>query len=312
MSKPQRNSLFFNMISNWSGLVAAVLIGFFLTSYIIGELGKTGFGIWVLISSIIGYYGILDLGIESAISRYVARYAASKEYDKLNLAINTSLVLFTLIGFVIIVASFWLGPVLVSFFDVAVQDEESFKELVIILGFSVGLSFPGNLFGAVIKAHERFFEANLVDIIVLVIRAGIVVVLLESDMGIVGIGWANLVSAILMLVMNYYLCKHLFAHVSFSLFGGRWKTLAMLMSFGIATTIMEISNIMRFNLDSFVIGKWLDLPMVGLYGVAALLVRYYLQFISSATISVFTPRFSSIVADNDPEYLQQLCGYSRP
>ncbi|MDM8545569.1 oligosaccharide flippase family protein [Candidatus Venteria ishoeyi] len=306
MSTSRRPSLLLNMMSNWSGLVAAVLIGFFLTSYIIGELGKTGFGIWMLISSIVGYYGILDLGIESAISRYVARYAAQKDYEGLNSTINTALVLFCIIGGGIILASFWIDGFLAQFFDVAEADVEAFKKLIIILGISVGLSFPGNLFGAIIKAHERFLEANLVDIIILVLRAGIVVALLEMDMGVVGIGWANLVSAVLMLGMNYYLCRHLFPHVQFNLFGGHWKTLVMLMGFGIATTIMEISNIMRFNLDSFVIGKWLGLAEVGIYGVAAVLVRYYLQFISAATISVFTPRFSSIAGEQDRAYLQKL------
>ena len=71
-------------MSNWTTLIINLAVGFFLTPYIITHLGKTGFGIWTLVGSIIGYYGVLDLGVSSAITRYVARYAGLKDYNALN------------------------------------------------------------------------------------------------------------------------------------------------------------------------------------------------------------------------------------
>src|SRR4030043_918065 len=96
----RRPSLLVSALSNWTAFGVSVLIGLFLTPFIIGHLGKTGYGIWTLISSLIGYYGILDLGVTSAITRYVARYAGQKDYKALNETVSTALAIFAIIALV--------------------------------------------------------------------------------------------------------------------------------------------------------------------------------------------------------------------
>jgi O-antigen/teichoic acid export membrane protein len=306
MSEPKRNSLLVSMMSNWTTMLLAVVVGFFLTSYIIRELGKTGFGIWILMSSLVGYYGILDLGVESAVTRYVARYASKKDYKSLNRVVSTALMLFCVIGFVIAILSVSFDAVLADFFDVEAALRGDFQSLVVILGFSIAVSFPGNMLSAVIKAHERFFEANLVDIVTIVLRTALVIYLLEEGHGLVGLAYANLFSAAVMLGLNFYYCHRLFPHIKLNFNHAHWATLGTLMAFGVGAATQEISSVLRFDLDSFVIGKWIGLEAVGLYGVAALLMRYYLQFISSATISVFTPRFSHIAGRGEYDKLLQI------
>ncbi|MDH3360559.1 MAG: hypothetical protein OEL55_06775, partial [Desulfobulbaceae bacterium] len=66
MRKP---SLKINAASNWIAMVIQILIGFFLTPFVISHLGQSGYGIWVLIGSFIGYYGLLNLGVGAAVTR---------------------------------------------------------------------------------------------------------------------------------------------------------------------------------------------------------------------------------------------------
>ena len=61
-------SLKVNALSNWVSLGVNVIIGFVLTPFIIRSLGKTGYGIWTLVCSFVGYYGLLNLGVGSAIT----------------------------------------------------------------------------------------------------------------------------------------------------------------------------------------------------------------------------------------------------
>jgi len=302
----KRNSLLLSIFSNWTALLTAVLVGFFLTSYIISQLGKTGFGIWTLISSLVGYYGVLDLGVESAVTRYVARDAGRRDYTALNSTINTALALFVGVGSVVILLSLVLGEPLTVFFAVEAAHAADFESLIIILGLSMGLSFPGNLFSATLKAHERFLEANLVNISGILLRALLVIGFLSQNWGLPGLAYATLISAMLTLALNYWFCRRLFPYVHFNLFGGNTLVLRTLLTFGIATTVIEVASILRFNLDSFVIGKMMDLASVGVFGVAALLMRYFLQFISSATISVFTPRFSHLEGEGETAMLKAL------
>ncbi|MCP4701695.1 MAG: oligosaccharide flippase family protein [Gammaproteobacteria bacterium] len=306
-TEPKRPSLLINTLSNWASLFTTVFVGFFLASYIIGQLGKTGFGIWTLVSSIVGYYGILDLGIDSATVRYVARYAGQKDYKALNQTASTAMALFCLIGLAIVGISFGLAEAASEFFNVAAEDKEEFKTIFQLLGLTVGLSFPGNLFGAILKAHERFVPANLVDITIILARAGLIVLFLSQGMGLLGVAYAHLlVSGILMLILNYAACKLLFPHVKFHLTDARSSMLRVLLTFGGGTTVLIVATHMRFNFDSFIIGTWLDMAAVGVYGVAVLLMRFFRQFVVSGTIPVFNPRFSRLDGENKRDELRQL------
>lgn len=300
------NNLLLNMLSNWGALLVSMLVGFFLTSYIIGHLGKVGFGIWVLINSIISYYNVLDLGVNSALTRYVARDVGKKDYQDLNLVINTTLVFFSIIGLMIFLASFWIATPLIEYFHVEIENQEDFSFLILMLGTSMSLLFPGNFFGSIIKAHEQFLIANIVNIVVTLFRTLLVILFLNLDLGLKGLGYANTASAILNLILYYVLCLKLFPYLKFSFFNARFKTFKTLIGFGAATMVMEIASILRFDLDSFVIGKWLSLEAVGIFAVAGLLMRYYVMFLSSATITTFTPRFAKLEGEGNYDSLKKL------
>src|SRR5207245_8532615 len=80
-----------NVGSGWLSLLVHLAVGFFLSPFILHRLGDDAFGLWVLILSLTGYYGLFDLGIRSSIIRYVAKYAATRDYGRLARLISTSL-----------------------------------------------------------------------------------------------------------------------------------------------------------------------------------------------------------------------------
>ena len=50
---PSRSVLVRNLLANWSGLVAEVLVAFFLTPFIISHLGTAAYGVWSLANGVI-------------------------------------------------------------------------------------------------------------------------------------------------------------------------------------------------------------------------------------------------------------------
>ncbi len=80
-----------NVGSSWFGLGMNVIVGLFLSPFILHRLGDDAFGLWVLIFSITGYYGLFDFGIRSSIIRFVSKYTATRDYERLNEVLNTSL-----------------------------------------------------------------------------------------------------------------------------------------------------------------------------------------------------------------------------
>ena len=103
-----------NVGSSWFSLGINVLIGFFLSPFILHRLGDAAFGIWVLIFSITGYYGIFDLGIRSSVVRYIAKLTAVEDKEGLAKFFNTILFTYTCIGLVTalvtLILSRFVGP----------------------------------------------------------------------------------------------------------------------------------------------------------------------------------------------------------
>jgi len=306
MDSKKQPSLLINSLSNWAALGISVILGFLLTPFIISHIGKTGYGIWVLVCSIIGYYGVLDLGITSAITRYVARYFSQKNYAAINGTINTALVMFSIIGIVIVSASFILAGPLSSFFNLSVKNYNDFRLVIIILGLSAGIGFPGNLFGAVLRAHECFGTFNIISSIIVVIRAGLIILFLSNGLGLVGVAYSHFISELIKVSLNLILCKVKFSHLKIQLKNISWAVVGALLGYGAATTVGTIADMMRFNLDSFVIGKWVNLPAVAVYGIAALLVRYFIQFIYLGAQIIFTPRYSALDGKGQRNRLRKL------
>src|SRR6516225_1877204 len=94
----RNTEIFKNVGSSWISLGVSILVGVFLSPFILHRLGDTAFGIWVLIFSVTGYYGLFDLGIRSSVIRYVSTYTATNDREGLGKLINTSLVTYTAIG----------------------------------------------------------------------------------------------------------------------------------------------------------------------------------------------------------------------
>src|SRR5271157_708182 len=104
-----------NVGSSWFALGVNIAVGIFLSPYILHRLGDTAFGLWILIFSATGYYGLFDLGIRSSIVRYVAKYSATGEQEELNRLVNSALFSYSGIGIlamaITVVTSFYVTAI---------------------------------------------------------------------------------------------------------------------------------------------------------------------------------------------------------
>src|ERR1700745_397689 len=94
-----------NVRSSWAGLALNIAVGFFLSPFILHHLGEDAFGLWVLVFSLTGYYGIFDFGIRSSLIRFVSKFQATGEKDQLARLVNTSLFAYSCLGVVLAVTT---------------------------------------------------------------------------------------------------------------------------------------------------------------------------------------------------------------
>jgi O-antigen/teichoic acid export membrane protein len=300
----RRPSLLVNAVSNWTVLAVNVAIGLFLTPFIIRHLGKDGYGMWSLLGSIVGYYGLLHLGVANAITPYAARYIGRRDWNGLNEVANTAMAMFTTIAVVVLVASFALATPLSHFFRVAPHNAVPFRWTIWLLGTAAALSFPNKVQVSVLRAYENYVASNTVVIGSSLLRALLTVVLLRLGMGLVGAALAILIADLTGVTANMVLCHRYATDVRFHLSRATRQMLRGLLVYGGTSSVIVLADIVRFNIDSVVIGKFVSLEAVGVYAIAAALVRYASQSMSE-TMKVLKPRFAQLDGVGDADGLKR-------
>ena len=61
-----------NMTANIDGVVVNMFTGLVVMPYLIQVMGTSTYGLWVLIGTLTGYFGVLDLGVSAALGRLIA------------------------------------------------------------------------------------------------------------------------------------------------------------------------------------------------------------------------------------------------
>src|SRR6516165_8070745 len=156
MRKPEILKIIKNVGSSWFSLGANIVVGIFLSPFILHHLGDTAFGIWVLLFSVTGYYGLFDLGIRSSVVRYVSTYKAVDDAEGLARLINTSLATYVAIGTVTMLLTVLGSSFVDRLFHIPTEFLTSARWLFLMVGASVSLGFPAGVFGGILEGLQRF------------------------------------------------------------------------------------------------------------------------------------------------------------
>ena len=106
-----------NVVSNYFGAFITLGIGFFLTPFILRQLGASGFGLWMIVGSVVMYGSLLDLGIAGAVIKYVAEHRARGETKQARSLVATALCLYSALGLIVIVVSAAFAPLVPALFN---------------------------------------------------------------------------------------------------------------------------------------------------------------------------------------------------
>src|SRR5690348_921176 len=108
-----------NVLWGWLAVAVNLIIGVVISRYVVRKLGAERYGIWVLVFSILDYFWFFDLGLNTAVTNFCARYLATKEPKRINEVINTALFYFLLLGAGLTCFTTLLAGPITGFFQVS-------------------------------------------------------------------------------------------------------------------------------------------------------------------------------------------------
>ncbi len=304
MKKLDKFALFRNVGSSWFALGVSILVSIFLSPYILHQLGDDAFGLWVLIFSITGYYGLFDLGIRSSIVRYVAKCSAADENDELNRLINTALFTYSVIGTVVILITIIVSFYATLIFRIPGNSIHLVRWLLLMVGSAVALGFPLSVFGGILEGLQRFYVLNFTSISSTLVRTLLIVAALRHGRGLLTVTFIAVSLPLLTALVN--------ATVVFRIlplrFGLRYlnrESLRRIATYSGTTFIIIVASRLRFKTDSMVIGTFVSSAAITYFTIGSRLVDYAGEVVGSMA-QVFIPMSSKSDATGDLAGLRKI------
>lgn len=279
---------FRNIFSGWITLVVEIAIAFLLTPYIIFKLGAATYGIWSLMISVIGYLGLVDIGIRGSVGRYINHYLALKENRAVSEVVGTSTLVLTGLSLLAGIASIFLAENFSAIFPKTppeLLDEIRFALPLLAIG--LWLSFILSILTNLLAAKEALYLANAYSVITLLLRSILIFLVLDAGYGIAALVLATLGSSLLSVLLTLWSVRKTFATDMPSFIHFSAYRLKEMWRFGLASFVARTSGTMA-NDSAPIIGMWILGPeAVAIYSIALTLTQNARRVLDQAGSAIF-------------------------
>lgn len=301
----QHKKLSINALSNLVRYMAYVAVTFLLTPITIKCLGESSYGLWVVVLSVVGYAGILEMGVQTAVVKLVAQYHGANDTRSLNEVVGAALVFFAGIGLLVAVVCWGVLP---FFIDLMVKDpagRETVRQLLIILGINVLFIFPSYVFSGMVYGFQVYHLKNLIDVVLVIINAILVYLLLVRGYGIFALALVKTFGDFFGLVASYLLSRKVFPGLRISVTGiGRQRYKEI---FSLGGKLFSSSTMARIaaNGEPLIISYALSNAATAIFSIPKRLIDYVKEITWSLT-NGFMPMFSELQAKSDHEGIRRI------
>lgn len=265
-------------------------ISLFLLPFMLRTLGKSEYGLYQLVGSLSAYLFILDLGLSSTVTRYVAKYRAHHNTSGQEGFVALILVIYTLLAGVTVAAGLVLYHFLPQFFAASLTIEELAKArtMLLLLVANASVTILTNSFSGICAAYERFIFLRSQDIIHSIIRVVVLVLLLSTGYGAVAIVVTDLVlNTFFAGIRVAYSFSHLRIHLRLN--RADWTLLNEVMGFAVFIFLNAIIDQMYWKTGNIILGVLKSTAFVAVYSIGAQITMLYIAF-STAISSVLLPQ----------------------
>ncbi len=299
-----RTTIVRNTAWNYAGFAVNLAVNLVLFPAVVATLGDAATGIWLLIGSVSGYMGLLQLGLAPAMAQFAAAHLARRDDDALNRTVSTALMLVVGLGSLALVALPFV-PQLLTLFSVpsllAPQAATAFTLGIV----GVPMQMPGHVFNAVLGASQRQDRCTQVWMVSLVGKLAGIAALLALGFGLTAIMWLEtgliVVTATLLALFAFRAVPQLRVGVS----RVSWSTGRELIGLGGWMFVNALSSSLIEQTDRIVIGLFLTVESVTYYS-AAWKLYMLLYSISTTLVQAVWPVAAGFHATGDTAGLQRL------
>lgn len=307
-----RKTLIHNTAFNAAGRLWEAACNIALAAYVVPRVGMSAWGLWAMLSVFTGYVALLDLGLGGGFAKFVAEYAARKEYERISSVASVGFFFYLVLGS-LVVGIGWLciDPLVTLFQHLGNQHVETafLDDIRFLLWWGLVLYAASNcisVFSAVQTGLQRMDIVNVIGFVASLLKVFATVYWVHAGYGVRGLLYASAV------VFSFYAAASVVAAVALvpGLRVSPWRVtgpaVRELVSFGWKTQVSRLSNVVSFETDKLIVGiVYRQFGLIGVYRIGEELASKLRQA-PALLVSALMPAASDLDARDDSERLRRL------
>lgn len=297
--------LILNTICNLATRAIIALIGFFMVPFFVRSLGNDQYGIWILVGSIFVYRNALNMGLNSALNRYIPMFLAKNNINGIQAAINTSMLYLCFTSIILTVITLIVHKYIDLWFNIAPDFIEPSRTLILIVGFCFVVIMPLQMYSGVLSGLQRYDIVSLATIIPVIIRTTVLILVLSKCNGLLTMGLAFGICEILMRASQVLFALKLLPQIHISFKSIDLSLLRQMLHYGANTLLYTLAAVIVCKSSDIIIGVFLDTEDITKYYVALAGILMLGMFVEALAAAI-KPAVSDLDARDDESRIHQI------
>jgi O-antigen/teichoic acid export membrane protein len=256
-----------NIVYQYAGFLVGLVASLVLTRVLLRHLGAGAYGLWVVLLAIVGYLGLLDVGVGTATVQRIAQLMAKDDLEGVADVIRTSSLFFSVSGMASVLVTVGLAPFLASFLHLGHISPDVAGTTLVILGVMTLVTFLATGPNAVLFGAGRGDRLAQIGLLTLVLTQLGQILAVLAGAGLIALAVLQAAGLAVGLVLSTLAVQRI---TGFSIRRGRFRRslLGELVRFGGIQAIISVSDVVAYQLDALIIGIILPVAQVAPYNVA--------------------------------------------
>lgn len=288
-------------------LVATTIIGLLIMPIVVNQLGDRLYGVWVLIGTITGYFGFLDLGLSKAVMRFVSQSLGKGDKVASDDWISIALASFAILAIVSLFLSIgvWL---LVPCFLPGAEDATviSLALLIALLAFSAAL--PARCFLGILEAHVRKDIVSLIHVLTNIFRAGTMFVVISYKGSLIGLAMVAAIYTVIDGFLIIFFARRVHGPFRLNKAALNIENLKVFFGYASSSFVTQITDIIRYKSYPMIITPFLGLAALTPFAIAERLTQLLVSLCNGILLNL-SPVFSQLEGEGGVEGNEKLKRY---
>jgi O-antigen/teichoic acid export membrane protein len=287
--------LLWNTGSNVLLMFMRMVITFVITPITVHALGNYDYGIWEIVMAVVGYAGMLDLGLTPTISRFTAKLNAESDKRGLERLLATGTVALGAVGSVILVIFVVWAMLKPEWLSQRGDHASRYAMFLLLIGLQTAIAFPGHVAEAALEGLQRYSTKNLITIFNQIVGAILTYCYITPENALLFLALVNGIGSTIKYIVFYLMLRFPSENrlrVRLREYSG--AMLKQIVGFGAKSFIQGAAGNLEANTPVLIIGWIIGPAAVVFYRLPVALISQ-LRMLSWTLTHAFMPMFSDLV-----------------